>query len=166
MRSTLNVRRALRPSSQPIRYSAWVSADGSIASGWTRVLRAGLRRVVDAGVVLDLDDAPLRPSLGEHAEDLGEARVGRRRGERVHRRLDVLGEHRRQDLGQLDERADQLRVVLVGDLGQQPRRQEQRRRLVQGQRQRRQERAALQAELARVLPDRQPRVESIASRSR
>ena len=42
MRSTLNVRRALRDSSQPIRYSAWVSADGSMASGWTRVRREPL----------------------------------------------------------------------------------------------------------------------------
>ena len=41
MRSTLNVRLALRLSSRPMRYSARVNADGSMAYGWTRVTRGG-----------------------------------------------------------------------------------------------------------------------------
>ena len=159
MRSTLNVRRALRDSSQPSRYSAWVRADGSIASGRTRVLRGALRRVVDARVVLDLDHSPAGPCLGQDAEHAREALVGWRGRERVDRRLDVLGEHRRQDLGELDERADQLGVVLVTRLGQHARSEEQRRRLVQGQCQRRQEGLALEPEPPLVAPDRQAGVE-------
>ncbi len=159
MRSTLNVRRAARFSSQPIRYSAWVSAEGSIASGSDARRARAARRVVGAGVVLDLDHPPPGPGLGEDAKDAREGGVGRRRRERVDRRLDVEGQHRRQDLGELDEGADQLRVVLVARLGQHPGGKEERGCLMQRQRQRRQERLGVEAELALVAPDGQAGVQ-------
>ena len=87
MRSTLNVRRRLArlvPADQVQRMRQRRRLDRQRMNA--RPARA-LGRVVDAGVVLDLDDAPLRPGLGQHAEDARErlvrSVVGRKRVDRV-----------------------------------------------------------------------------------
>ena len=130
-------------------------ADGSSAFGPNARPPRGLGRVVDAGAVFDLDHPPVGPALGEHPEHAREALVRRCRGVGVDRLADVVRKDVGKHLRELDERPDQLRVVLVAGLGEHARRKEERGRLVQRERERREERAALEAPLAVVLPERQ-----------
>ena len=120
---------------------------------------ADLARFVDIRTVLDLHHAPLRPCLGEDAEHACEGLVAGRGGVGIDGRAQVLGEHRRQDLGQLHVRADELRVALVAGARQQPGGKEEGHRLIERERERRQEGFARQAPLPLVLPDGKLRVQ-------
>ena len=115
--------------------------------------------VVHARAVLDLDDPSLRQRHGEAAHDAREGLVARRVGEGVGRLVELLGQDRRQDLGELHEGADDLGVELVGGLGEEAGGEEEGHGLRQRQRQRRQEGIGLQAEAAAVVPDGQAAVE-------
>jgi hypothetical protein len=151
MRSILNVRSPPFPADevQRVRLERRLDEPGLDDGAPRRRFRG-----VAGGLVLELDDAPVRPGPGEPVDPLAERRIAGMLGEDVERPFDVRGERRGEDPLELLERRGEIGVVLVGVADHEPRRQDDGHGLVEGQLQRGEELVADDPPAATVGPDR------------